>query len=96
MSCLVDLAVMVSALRALDLGPVSWRATIVDRPSFSQSYSHRTMGIGQTEYQKALPSSVNVQSRLTSSFADDGNASWFRFVECRFWNDGWTVKNVVT
>ena len=29
----------------------------------------------QTEYHEALPSSVNVQSHLTSSFADDGNAS---------------------
>ena len=26
---------------------------------------------------KALPSSANVQSHLTSSFADDGNASWY-------------------
>ena len=28
-----------------------------------------------TQYPEALPSSVNVQSHLTSSFADDGNAS---------------------
>ena len=27
------------------------------------------------EYHEALPSSANVQSHLTSSFADDGNAS---------------------
>ena len=35
----------------------------------------------QTEYHEALPTSSNVQSHLTSSFADDGNASGF--VECR-------------
>ena len=34
-----------------------------------------TVGTRQTEYHKALQSSVNVQSNLTSSFADDGNAS---------------------
>ena len=31
----------------------------------------------KTEYHEALPSSVNVQSHLTSSFAVDGNASWY-------------------
>ena len=41
------------------------------------------IGTRQTEYHEALLSSANVQSHLTSSFADDGN-------------DGWTVKTVVT
>ena len=36
-----------------------------------------------------------MQSHLTSSFADDGNASWYS-VEYRWWNDGWTVTAVVT
>ena len=48
------------------------------------------------EYNEELPLSMNVQSRLTSSFADDGNASYTVFVKCRWWNDGWTVKTVVT
>ena len=34
-----------------------------------------TIGPRQTEYHEALPSSVDVQSHLISSFADDGNAS---------------------
>ena len=29
----------------------------------------------ELKYHEALPSSANVQSHLTSSFADDGNAS---------------------
>ena len=38
------------------------------QPSFHHRHS-------KTEYHKALPSSANVQSHLTSSFSDDGNAS---------------------
>ena len=38
------------------------------QPSFS-------IGIRQTEYHEALPSLANEQSHLTSSFADDVNAS---------------------
>ena len=53
-----------------DQGQVSWRPTTVKRRQFSQS----TVGTGQTEYHEALPSSANVQSHLTSSFVDDGNA----------------------
>ena len=37
------------------------------------SFHHRTR---QRENHEALPSSANVQSHFTSSFADDGNASW--------------------
>ena len=36
---------------------------------------HSVIGTRQTEYHETLPSSANVQSHLTSSFADDGNAS---------------------
>ena len=36
-----------------------------------------TIGTRQTEHHEALPSSANAQSHLTSSFADDGNASWY-------------------
>ena len=36
---------------------------------------HSTIGTRQTEYHEALPSSANVQSHLTSTFTDDGNAS---------------------
>ena len=60
-----------------NLGPVSWRPTIVKWRQFSQSNRHSTIGTRQTEYHEALPSSANVQSHLTSSFADDGNASWY-------------------
>ena len=43
---------------------------------FSQSNRHSTIDTRQTEYHEALPSSANMKSHLTSSFADDGNASW--------------------
>ena len=57
------------------LGPVSWRPTTSKSRQFSQSNRHSIIDTGQTEYHEALPSSANVQSHLTSSFADDGNAS---------------------
>ena len=60
-----------------DVGPVSWRSTTVKWRQFSQSNRHSTIGTRQSEYHEALPSSANVQSHLTSSFADDGNASWY-------------------
>ena len=60
-----------------DLGPVSWRPTTVKWRQFSQSNRHSTIGTRQTQYHEALPSSANVQSHLTSSFTDDGNASWY-------------------
>ena len=59
------------------LRPASWRPTTVEWRQFSQSNRHSTIGTRQTEYHEALPSSANVQSHLTSSFADDGNASWY-------------------
>ena len=58
-------------------GPVSWRPTTVKWRQFSQSNRHSTIGTRQTQYHVTLPSSANVQSHLTSSFADDGNASWY-------------------
>ena len=35
------------------------------------------IGTWQTEYHDALPSSANMQSHLTSSIANEGNASWY-------------------
>ena len=60
-----------------DQGPVSWRPTTVKLRQFSQSNRHSIIGTRQIEYHEALLSSVNVQLHLTSSFADDGNASWY-------------------
>ena len=54
--------------------PVSWRPTTVKWRQFSQSNRHSTIGTRQTEYHEALPSLANVQSHLTSSFANDGNS----------------------
>ena len=72
---------MCSALRwrnrTQDQGPASWRPTTVKWRQFSQSNRHYTIGTRQTKYHEVLPSSANVQSHLTSSFADDGNASWY-------------------
>ena len=58
-------------------GPVSWRPTTVKWRHFSQSNRHSTIGKRQTEYREVLPSSANVLSHLTSSFTDNGNASWY-------------------
>ena len=74
-------------------GPVSWRPTAVKWRQFSQSNCHSTIGTRQTEYHEALPSSVNDEVRCDCTFADDGSASWYVW---RWWNDGWTVKTVVT
>ena len=40
------------------------------QPSFHHRHS-------TNQYHEALPSSTNMQSHLTSSFADDGNPSWY-------------------
>ena len=62
---------------SLSLGPASWRPTTIKWRQSSQSNRHSTIDTRQTEYYEALPSSANAQSHLTSSFADDGNASWY-------------------
>ena len=72
-----DVRTLRSLLCWLLLGTVSWRPTIVKWRQFSQSSRHSTIGTRQTEYHEALPPSANVQSHLHSSFADDGNASWY-------------------
>ena len=41
----------------------------------SQSNRHSIIGTRQTEYHEVLPASANMQSHLTSSFANHGNAS---------------------
>ena len=74
-------AVRASAVKAvlrlvLPQTTVKWR-------QFSQPNRHSTFGTRQTEYHEALPSSADVQSHLTSSFANDGNASWYSV--CRLW-----------
>ena len=80
----------VSALRATDQGPVSWRPTKWQQ--FSQSNRHSTIGTRQTEYHEVLPSSAN-EVRCDCTFTDDGNASWYS--GCRVPMVEWTVKTVV-
>ena len=58
-------------------GPVSWRPTTVKWRQFSQSNRHSTIGIRQTEYHEALPSSANDEVRCDCTFVDDRNASWY-------------------
>ena len=72
-----ELGQPVPALALICQGPVSWRPTTVKWRQFSQSNPQSTIGTRQTEYHEALPSSANVQSHFISSFADDGNASWY-------------------
>ena len=68
---------LVSTFKLLNQRPVSWRLMTVKWRQFSQSNCHSTVGTRQSEYHKALPLLANVQSHLTSSFTDDGNASWY-------------------
>ena len=58
-------------------GLVSWRPTTIKWWQFSQSNRHSSIGTRQTKYHEAWPSSANKHSYLTSSFEDDGNASWY-------------------
>ena len=82
-------------IRPADLGPVSWRLTTVKWRQFSQSNRQYTISTQQTEYHEALPSSVNDdEMRCDCTFTDDRNTSWY--LVCRWWNDGLTVKTVVT
>ena len=85
LACSRDVTAWCSCLSRSDQGPVSWRPMTVKWRQSSQSNRHSTIGTQQTEYHEALPSSANVQSHFTSSFADDGNASWYSgFVECQW------------
>ena len=59
------------------------------QPSFHHWHSTNRVHI-------ALPSSANMQSHLTSSFADDGSASCYSVCQVPRWKYGWTLKTVVT
>ena len=80
----------------LNLGPVSWRR----RPSSDDSFHSPTV---------IPPSALNKPSIMkrchcwrTCSHTSPRRSPTTvtlhdtRFVECRWWNDGWTVKTVVT
>ena len=60
----------------LGQGKIYLRPVTVKCRQISQSNCHSTIGTRQTEYHEALLSS-NMQSHLTSSFADDCNTSWY-------------------
>ena len=62
------------------------------QPSFHHRHSTNR------ECHEALPSSANDEVRCDCTFADMTMVTLHdtRFVECRWWNDGWTVKSVVT
>ena len=67
-----------------------------DRPSANRvSWSVTIVG---KRWGGVWPSLANVQSLLTSSFTDDGNASWCWVCQGPIVEhfDGWTVKTVVT
>ena len=54
---------------------ITWGRYHGGRRQSSQSNRHSTIGTRQNKDHEALPSSANVQSHLTSSFAGNGNAS---------------------
>ena len=78
------------------LGPVLWRPATVKWRQSSQSNRHSTIGTRQTEYHEVLPSSANVSHTSLRRSPTMVTLYDTRFVECRWWNDGWTVKTVVT
>ena len=71
--------------------------TIVKWRQFSQSNRHSTIGTRQTEYHEAryhrrrMCSHTSPRRSPTMVTLHDTG-----LVECRWWNDGWTVKTVVT
>ena len=79
-----------------DQGPVSWRPTTVYWRLFSQSNCYSTIDTRQTEYHETLLSLVNDEVRCDYTFAMMVTLHDTRFVECRWWNDSWTVKTVIT
>ena len=71
------------------LGPVSWRRTTIKWLQFSQSKSHSIIGTWQTKRYHRWRTTrwgVTVCSPMMVALHD----TWF--VECQWWNDGWTVK----
>ena len=51
---------------------------MVERDKSRRCYAGKHIALkSYVEYHEALLLSVNVQAHLTSSFADDGNASWY-------------------
>ena len=74
-------------------GPVSRRPTTVKWWQFFQSIRHSTTGTRQTEYHEALPSCSHTSPLCSLTMVTHHDT---RFVERRWWNDGWTVKTAVT
>ena len=77
LSCKATSVTLDITCKLCNWGPVSWRLTTIKWRQSSQSNRYFTIATRQTNYHEALPLSVNVQSHLTSLFADDGNASWY-------------------
>ena len=68
------------------------------RPSSDDSFHSPTIiGTRQTEYHEAFPLSASDEARCDCTFLPTMvTLRDTRFVECRWWNDGRTVKTVVT
>ena len=78
-------------------GPVSWRPTTVKWRQFSQSYHHSTIGTRQTWVSWSVTTVCERWGEVWLHVC----RWWLRFmilgfVKCRWWNDGSTVKTVVT
>ena len=77
-------------------GPVSWRPTTVNWRQFSQSTVIPPSALDKPSIMKRY------HRRWTCSHTSPRRSPTMvtlhatRFVECRWWNDGWTVKTVVT
>ena len=80
----------------ITLGPVSWRPTTVKWRQFSQSNRHSTIGTRQTQYMKRYHRRRTTRWGVTARSPTMVTLHDTRFVECRWWNDGWTVKTDVT
>ena len=78
------------------LGPVSWRPTTIKWQQSSQSNRHSTISTRQTEYHKGYHRQQTTRWGVSACSPTMVTLHGTGFVECRWWNDGWTVKTVVT
>ena len=82
--------------KVVDQGPVSWRLTTVKWQQFSQFNRHSTIGTQQTEYHEAVYHCRRMRWGVTACSPTMVTLHDTWFVKCQWWNDGWTVKTVVT
>ena len=77
-------------------GLVSWRPTTVKWRQSSKSNRHSTIGTRKTEYHEGHRRRRTTRWGVTARSPTIVTLHDTRFGECRWSNDAWTVKSVVT